>query len=75
MLVTPGDTQYLSIWIPASWIEKGATHIEIEMLQERVAWWGGAITLPINPEGRNMDAVPDLDRLLDFSTDVGEFAS
>jgi hypothetical protein len=72
MLVTPGDTQYLSLWIPASWIEKGATHIEIEMLQEGVAWWGRAITLPINPGGRIMDKVPDLDWLLDLSVDDGE---
>ncbi|MEQ3650105.1 glycosyltransferase family 1 protein [Hyphomonas sp.] len=72
MLVTPGDTQYLSLWIPANWIEKGATHIEIEMLQERVAWWGGAITLPINPGARIMDKIPDLDWLLDLSADDGE---
>ena len=72
MLVTPGDTQYLSLWIPASWIGKGATHIEIEMLQERVAWWGGAITLPINPGGCIMEKVPDLDWLLDLSVDEGE---
>ena len=41
MLVTPGDTQYLSLWILASWTENGARHIEVEMLQERVAWRRG----------------------------------
>lgn len=40
LLLPPGDTHYMAIYIDARWVRDGAAYLDISLLQERVAWWG-----------------------------------
>lgn len=46
-VLTPGDSHYIAIEVPAEWREKGAAFIDVELVQEGVAWWGNALRLPL----------------------------
>lgn len=36
----PGDVHYMAIDVPADWKARGARYVDIELLQEGVAWFG-----------------------------------
>jgi glycosyltransferase involved in cell wall biosynthesis len=36
----PGDVHYMAIDVPAEWKARGARYVDIELLQEGVAWFG-----------------------------------
>ncbi|MDQ8699884.1 glycosyltransferase family 1 protein [Hyphomicrobium sp. LHD-15] len=36
----PGDVHYMALAVPADWKARGARYVDIEMLQEGVAWFG-----------------------------------
>lgn len=46
-VVPPGDTQYIAVEVPAEWMQKGGAWVEIELVQEAVAWWGDPLRLPL----------------------------
>jgi len=43
--LAPGDSLLMAISIPANVMAKGVTHVEIEVLQEGVDWWGKPLRL------------------------------
>lgn len=46
-VLTPGDSHYIAVEVPSEWREKGAAFIDVELVQEGVAWWGNALRLPL----------------------------
>lgn len=40
LVIPAGQSHYLPLTIPVSWRTAGATHVELEIVQEAVTWWG-----------------------------------
>lgn len=45
--LVPGDTIYLAVIAPRSWKERGAEFIDIELVQEGVAWFGNPLRVAL----------------------------
>lgn len=43
----PGETIYLEINVPSPWKTRGAAFVDIELVQETVAWFGGALRVAL----------------------------
>jgi hypothetical protein len=43
----PGETIYLAVNVPSSWKDRGAAFVDIELVQEPVAWFGGALRVTL----------------------------
>lgn len=43
----PGDTLYMAVRVPADWKERGAAFVDIELVQEGVAWFGDALRVEL----------------------------
>lgn len=48
LVMAPGDTQYMALYAPASWIDKGARYLDVSLLQERIAWWGEPVRVELD---------------------------
>ncbi len=46
-VLNPGDHHFVGIDVPASWLEKGAASVDIELVQEGVEWWGSLLRAPL----------------------------
>ncbi|MCP1831685.1 glycosyltransferase involved in cell wall biosynthesis [Bradyrhizobium sp. USDA 4532] len=43
----PGETIYLAVKVPSSWKRRGAAFVDIELVQGRVGWFGGALRVAL----------------------------
>ncbi len=47
MLLVPGDTQYMALYVAARWVDQGGRYIDVRLVQDGVAWWDGAVRLDL----------------------------
>ncbi|MEL6474418.1 MAG: glycosyltransferase family 1 protein [Pseudomonadota bacterium] len=47
LVIAPGETQYMAIYISETWRRNGGKFIDIELMQEGVAWWGDPLRIEI----------------------------
>ena len=45
----PGDKHYLSVEIPASFLERGGAFVDLKIVKEGCTWWGNAARVPLKP--------------------------
>ncbi len=43
----PGDDQYIAVEVPTDWRERGATHVDVGIVQESVGWWDNTLHIPL----------------------------
>ncbi|PSH63751.1 hypothetical protein CU102_23105 [Phyllobacterium brassicacearum] len=43
----PGDKLYIAVEVPTEWRERGATHVEVGIVQESVGWWDNTLHIPL----------------------------
>ncbi|MAN65812.1 MAG: hypothetical protein CME91_04070 [Hyphomonadaceae bacterium] len=48
MAIAPGDTHLLPVTALQTWIKGGASSIEIELVQDGVAWWGSPLRVELD---------------------------
>ncbi len=46
-VLPPGERHYMSIDVSSDWRRRGGEFVDIEVLQEMVAWWGNALRVPL----------------------------
>ncbi len=43
----PGDTHYMAVYVLTSWKDRGATFIDVELVQEGVGWFGNPLRVAL----------------------------
>ncbi len=68
-VLPPGDEIYLPIYVNADWLARGARYVDVDVVQEAVAWFGDTIRLdltqpPGDPDKHRGGSVADLRPML-----------
>lgn len=46
-VLIPGDTHYMAVTMPTEWRRRGAKYVDLELVQEGVAWFGDPLRVSI----------------------------
>lgn len=54
LIIAAGDTVYMPLEVPNSWLTSRDAVVHVEMVQEGVRWWGSPLVLPIDKIARSV---------------------